>query len=432
MKSFRAWKSEFLNVLRVGWFLALRQIRRSSRWTTALIIFIMVLTFLNLVVVSGLLIGLIVGSYGQYHDSYSGDLLVTAAAGRDYIENSPALVAFLKNNPHVKAVSARYGVMGSVLGTLNDNPGKNERPNQIAVNVRGIDIADEERVTHLSRSVKYGSMLDENQEGYILLGATMIKKYSAYADMNIPGYDFLKDVDVGSRVRVTLTSNDGVPVVKDFTVKGVVKSKVDEVSMSAFVINKELKRMIPINKDQYQGIAVVTDPGYAPALALQAKAFMGDYSVRIQTSEEAIPSFLRDIETTMQILGNALSSFALVVASITVFIVVFINALTKRKFIGIMKGIGINPLSIEISYMFQALFYGIVGSIIGLVMTFGVLKPYFDNNPIDFPFSDGILVVTPLGAGIRVAILLGVTIFAGFIPAQLIVRKNTLDSILGR
>jgi ABC-type antimicrobial peptide transport system permease subunit len=131
-------------------------------------------------------------------------------------------------------------------------------------------------------------------------------------------------------------------------------------------------------------------------------------------------------------LGNALSSIALIVASITIFIVVFINAVTKRKFIGIMKGIGISPLAIEFSYIVQSMFYGLAGSAVGLALTFGFLKPYFDAFPIDFPFSDGILVATVTGSFLRVGILLIVTLVAGYIPAKLIVRKNTLDSILGR
>jgi ABC-type antimicrobial peptide transport system permease subunit len=80
----------------------------------------------------------------------------------------------------------------------------------------------------------------------------------------------------------------------------------------------------------------------------------------------------------------------------------------------------------------QAFFYGAVGSAIGVALTFGLLEPYFTNNPINFPFSDGILVVTVNGTVIRVAILMMVTLLAGFIPAKIIVRKNTLDAILGR
>ena len=136
--------------------------------------------------------------------------------------------------------------------------------------------------------------------------------------------------------------------------------------------------------------------------------------------------------STFSTLGNMLSSIGLAVASITIFIVIFINAVTRRKYIGILKGIGISGSVIEISYIFQSVFYAITGSIVGLVLVYVLLVPLFAAHPIDFPFSDGILVA-PLGETLfRVALLVLTTLIAGYIPARMIVRKNTLDSILGR
>lgn len=421
-----------LRALRVGWFLAFRQIRRSSKGTTTLIVFIMVLTFLNLVVVSGLLLGLISGSFVQFRDSYSGEVIITSETGRDYIEGSPELISFLSNHPRVTTISPRYSVGATILGTLNRLPQKNERANSAGARLVGFDPQREESVTRFSRFVTYGQPLRQGDEGYMLAGANLLKKYSSFADANIPGLNFLEDVDIGSRVRVTIPGPDGSVIAKEFIIKGIVKSKVDEISTRFFITDSELKRLLPVNNQQVQEIAIKTDVAYAPQLVQEIKRFMGSNIARVQTSEEAIPSFLRDIETTMGVLGNALSSIALVVATITIFIVIFINAVTKRKFIGIMKGIGISPMAIQISYILQALFYGIAGSAIGAALTFGFLKPFFDANPIDFPFSDGILVVTPSGAMIRIAILIVVTLLAGYIPAKLIVRRNTLDAILGR
>lgn len=433
MKSFLALKNELTKAARVAWFLAVRQIRRSGKGTTALIIFIMVLTFLNLVVVSGLLVGLMTGAFKQFKESYAGDVIVTAAAGHNYIEHSPELLAFLQTHPEVQALSPRHGVGATVLGTLIDLPKKNERPNQMTARMVGFDPAAEEKLTHFSHFITSGTPLSENDWGKIIIGRNLIKKYSSFADANIPGLDFLENVDVGSRVRVRLAGADGTTVAKDFIVAGIAKSKMDEISARVFILDQELQQLLPVNKEQYQEIAIrLKDASYAPQLVREIKNFLGSYQARVQTAEDAIPSFLRDMETTMGVLGNALSSIALVVAAITVFIVIFINAVTKRKFIGIMKGIGISPLAIKMSYVLQALFYGVVGSAIGLLLTFGVLKPYFDAFPINFPFSDGILVATPLGAAIRVLILLVVTLLAGYVPATIIVRKNTLDSILGR
>jgi len=423
---------EWINGLRVGWFLAVRQIRRASRWTTGLIVFIMVLTFLNLVVVSGLLLGLITGSFAQFREGYSGEIIITSAPSRDHIENSPALVQFLQGHPYVTTVSPRYGANVTILGTLTDLPKKNERKNQTGAFLSGFDPATEMEATRFERFIMKGEMLREGDDGQILIGANLLKKYSSFADANIPGLTLLEDVDVGSKVRVSVPRKDGDPVVKDFTVKGIVKSKLDELATRTFTTDKELKRLLPANKEQYQEIAIRAPRERVPALIAEIERFQDGHASRIQTSEEAIPSFLRNIETTMGVLGNALSSFALVVATITIFIVIYINAVTKRKFIGILKGVGISPLALRLSYVFQAMFYGITGSVIGLAITFGMLKPYFDANPINFPFSDGILVATPEGAAIRIGILLAVTLAAGYIPAAMIVRKNTLDSILGR
>lgn len=432
MKKLNRLRKEYRDAIRVGWFLALRQLRRSGKGITALIIFIMVLTFLNLVVVSGLLSGLISGSFIQYRENYSGEVIVTPDVRRSYIEGSPELVSFLRNHPKVMAITPRYGVGATVLGTLSELPAKDERANQISARITGIDPQEEEAVTHFSRFVVHGKMLDEGEEGYMLIGATLIKKYSSFADANIPGLDLLENVDVGSRVRLIMSSQDGGVISKDFIVKGITKSKIDEVSSRIFISDTEMKRLLPSNKEQLQEIAIKTDEAYAPYLVHDIQNFMGTKSARVQTSDEAIPSFLRDIETTMVMLGNVLSSFALVVATITIFIVVFINAVTKRKFIGIMKGIGIDPRAVQFSYVLQAFFYGICGSVIGTVLTFGFLQPYFAANPIDFPFSDGILVATPSGVLVRVVILIAVTLIAGYVPATIIVRKNTLDAILGR
>lgn len=432
MKFLLEWKRNTINTLRVGWFLALRQIKRSGRGTTTLIIFIMVLTFLNLVVVSGLLLGLISGSFIQFRESYSGEVIVTSAAGQDYIESSPDLISYLQHHPKITAISSRHAIGATILGTLTQLPKKNERPNQISMRVIGINPDQEEPVTHFSRFVRWGAPLQNDEDGYMLIGANLLKKYSSFADANIPGLDLLTDVDVGSRVRMSIKRKDGGIISKEFIIKGIVKSKVDEISTRIFITDAELKRLLPVNQEQVQEIAIRTNYAYAPTLVTEIKSFMGSRAARIQTSDDAIPSFLRDIETTMGVLGNALSSIALVVATITIFIVIFINAVTKRKFIGIMKGIGISPFAIQFSYVLQAFFYAVIGSAIGATITFGLLKPYFTAHPINFPFSDGILVVTPTGAMIRITILIIVTLIAGYVPATIIVRRNTLDAILGR
>jgi ABC-type antimicrobial peptide transport system permease subunit len=84
------------------------------------------------------------------------------------------------------------------------------------------------------------------------------------------------------------------------------------------------------------------------------------------------------------------------------------------------------------AYIIQSLFYAILGTALGTILVFGVIKPYLDRNPINFPFSDGILVATVEGTVTRIVILFIATLIAGYIPARIVVKQNTLDAILGR
>jgi ABC-type antimicrobial peptide transport system permease subunit len=131
-------------------------------------------------------------------------------------------------------------------------------------------------------------------------------------------------------------------------------------------------------------------------------------------------------------LGAFVGGIGLTVASITLFIVIFINAIAREKYIGIMKAIGIKSKIIKSSYVLQSIFYAVIGSALGFLILWLIMIPYFKQNPIDFPFSDGILAVSSSGIIIRIIILILSAIAAGYIPARIIVKKNTIDSLLGR
>ena len=222
-------------------------------------------------------------------------------------------------------------------------------------------------------------------------------------------------------------------VKREMTVKGIVKSKVDEISYRIYFVDSQFRDLIGRNDYNVGEISIRLKNGANPNIIKEAllRAGVGEHA-RVQTFEDAQPKFLQDIKDTFALLGNMISSIGLVVASITIFIVIFINAITRRKFIGILKGVGISGRTIEVSYVFQSFFYALSGSSIGLLILYGFLEPFISAHPINFPFSDGILVAPVSGTVIKILILIFTTVIAGYIPARMIVRKNTLDSILGR
>src|SRR3989344_3997744 len=351
--------------IRIGFFLAFRALRRASLWTTGLIIGVMVLTFLNLVVVSGILVGLLQGAVDAVRTQYTSDVLV------------------------------------------------------------GINPVSEQAVTGIAGSIVEGEFLSPGDYDKVVIGGYLLKQYFP---VETPGFTTLENVRIGTKIRMTVGS-----VVREVTVKGILKSKVDEVSMRAYMVDSQFRSLIGRNDGNVDEIALKLSADATPESVRDALLARGiGERAKVQTYDYAQPKFLKDIIATFNMLGTAFSSIGLVVASITIFIVVFINAITRRKFIGILKGIGITGRAIEISYIFQSVFYALVGSGLGLVLVYGFLVPFVAAHPIDFPFSDGILVAPLDSTFFRVGLLVFSTLIAGYIPARMIIRKNTLDSILGR
>ncbi len=412
--------------LRVGLFLAKRELQRANKWTTTLIVFVMLLTFLNLVVVSGILVGLIQGSLDQNKKFSSGDVIISSFLNRDKVDNSQEVIKIVENLPGLRAYSARYTAGGSLQAGYRDVLLKDEKPNSVAGQVSGIDPQKENGVTNLSSLIVEGAYLEPTDTESIVVGSFWFRKYNKN---EFPGLTtFNEDVKIGSRLLLTINGAS-----KEYTLKGILKSKVSEVDGGMFILDSEFRKLAGRSDYNLNQIAISLKPGTDPVIAKKALLASGvDKDGRVQTSEEAIPQFLDQIKTTFGLLGNAISAIGLVVAAITIFIVIFVNAITRRRYIGILKGIGIAPRAIIISYILQSLLYALIGAIVGSILVFAFLKPFFDANPIDFPFSDGILVATVSGTSIRVAILLLATIVAGYIPARIVIRQNTLSAILGR
>jgi putative ABC transport system permease protein len=410
--------------IRVGFYLALRQLRRASLWTTGLIVFVMLLTFLNLVVVTGILVGLIEGINESYRTQYTGDIILSSLATKNYIEDTPSVIAFLHTLPQVTDMTSRYQTSGVIEANFW-NRVANEKPNATGAQVIGIEPSAEDAFTKLGSHMLEGEYLSDTDYDQVLVGKYLLAKY-AFGEQ--PGLTPLKNVEPGSKVRLTING-----AVREVTVKGVIGSKIDLLAASVFLPATELRTIMGRTDQNVAQIAIHLAPGINPDdfKQLLLNSGIGE-KAKVQTFEDSIPNGVADIKKTFAMLGNGFSSIGLVVAAITIFIVIFINAITRRKFIGILKGIGISGSAIEISYIFQSLFYAIIGSAIGLVVLYGLLVPAVAAHPIDFPFSDGILVAPVPETLVRIALLVFTTIIAGYLPSRMIVRRNTLDSILGR
>ena len=411
--------------LTVAFFLAIANIKRSSKWTTLLIILIMMLTFLNMIVVPGILIGLIDGGNIANRNSYTSDVIMTVKSGKTSIDQSGEIIQTLNNLPAVSRFSARYMQGGTVEGNYVIRRDFQAKADTAGTQVTGINVADEMQLTHIENAVVEGEFLEPTDSGYVVLGANLLRRYSSsFGD----GFDSLDDIYPGDRVKITANGNTA-----EFIVKGILNSKVGDVSIRAFIPNHDFIRLtgrtdLRVNEIAIQHVATVTDDELKNILT----SYGFDKSAKIQTATEAIPQFLDQIRTAFGLLGTVIGSIGIIVASITIFIVIFINAVTRRRYIGILKGIGVSGGSLRFAYILQAVVYAGLGILAASAVIYGLLVPAFLAHPLNFPFSDGILVAPVAGTLKKAILLMVIAALAGFVPSWLIIRKNTLASILGR
>ncbi len=412
--------------IRVGFYLAVRQVRRANKWTTTLIVFVMLLTFLNLVVVTGLLVGIIAGISNQFRVQETGDVIISVLDTKDYIENSPQILAFLHTLKEPQIISARYRVSGTVEANYFSRTDPNEKPNKTGASIVGIDPVTENSFSTLSKYVHEGQYLSPSDYDAVLLGPQLIDRYSFGQQ---PGLTPLKNVYPGTKIRLTINGH-----MREVIVKGILSVPANSpLAARVFMPANEVRQLMGRSDYAVSEIAILLAPGSdAPAFRDFLKRSGIASGAKVRTFEDAIPNGVAEVQNTFAMIGNAIGSIGLAVAAITIFIVIFINAITRRKFIGILKGIGISGEAIEISYIFQSLLYAAIGSALGMGILYGFLVPYVSAHPIVLPISNAIIVAPVDGTLLRIGLLVLTTVIAGYLPSRMIVRKNTLDSILGR
>lgn len=434
----------FFRNVRVGLFLAKRHIRGANKWSTSLIVFVMLLTFLNLVVISGVLEGIVVGSIEGVREKGYGAVYISPREGLSYIERSQSIERALKSDSRVESFAARYQSSVNIISEKEFSNVANERENRkvITSSVYGVDPEIEKQVIGLDKNILEGSYFSKNSNSNeILIGSALLSKYSPFGDF------VLEDVEVGDFVYISFSNRSislqeqttltGTPEnseddYKKYKIIGVFRTKVGELDVSLIMNRNEVRLTVPQPGNNATSIAVrLTDFADADAVRDALKA---DFSknARIETPNEYLGTFLDDIRTVFRTIGNIVGAIGLIVSSITIFIIIFVTATSREKYIGILKAIGLSPNSIKISYILYAMFFAVLGTTIGLILLFVFIAPFFAANPIPFPFSDGVLYVTKEGLFVQISLILISTFFAGLIPASRVIKKPAIDSVRGR
>jgi len=409
----------------VGKFLAIRELKRNNPWSTALIIFVMSLTFFNMVLMGGILIGLADGMMNSFKTYYSSDILIKPASQNVSISQSSMLDSLIRSLPSYQALSKRYTVAAILENENKVKVKETDIGQRVSGTVVGINPSEEDAVTGLSTQIIIGEFLNNYDTEGIVLGKGLLAEYSKGSSTE----SRLEGVIIGSRLKLIIGVSN-----MEVIVKGIIDTGNTTIDNRIFMLESTMRALTNNQSLNINEMAVLLHPN---ADSKEAKGYIVDNfpyntDIIVETADETLPKAISDMKKTFSMLGNIVGVISLIVGAITIFIVIFVNAITRRKYIGIMKGIGISARAIEISYVIQSLFYALSGIIFSSFIIIWFLAPWFELHPLKFPVTEGKLAITTSGLIIRGLILTVTAFISGYVPAKMVTKQNTLDAILGR
>ena len=396
--------------LKVAAFMAVKSIARGNRWVFTLIIAMLALVYLNLVFAPSMLAGVIDTINDKIINTLSGHIMIESKTEEKEMTDVAGLIGEIEAIDGVAAVCARSDVPADI----------SYDGERFLTSIYSVKPDADKQVFNISENLIEGSYLAPGDTNQIMLGVQL-----AGSDMeNLELYSAsLKSVHAGDVVTVDYPAG----LKKQYTVKGIFYVELIQTDLSAFITATEYEIINPLADNTATSIHIRADDGdnLEPVLAQIDTLRDG---IRYRTWDE-VAGILKSMTRTFDDVIRILQVVALIVAAITIFIITYIDLVSKRKQIGIQRAIGITPSSIVLSYVLRAIIYAVVGTLVAVVIFAFIIRPIEARYPFHFPFGD---ILLPLDIAYLVRsmfILLGVSVAAAFLPAWRTIKIKIIDAI---
>jgi len=407
--------------LSTSFFIAYKSVTQGNKSMLVLMIFILSLSFLNMMFVSGVLSGIWQSELGAMRSFVTADVNINPQQKpqvKQFISNQSQLRAQIQTIPGVIATVRHYQLAGS----LSYDRDKNGQYKSVSGVIIGIDPSQEEKVLTADKLMLAGARLSDDDTDNIVLSSAVA---GGYGSIERGGSD-LGGARVGDKVQITY-SND---IQRTYTVKGIY-NEVLGINYT-YISAREAESVLSVS-DSASQIMVKADTTDDRTIA--------DYESRIQTlapnlvirDYTSLLGSVASFEKALDLISGIVSVISVLVAAVTIFVLIYVNAVNKRRQIGILKAIGIKQSIIVNSYIIQSLFYTLCGLSIGAFAVFGLLNPLLLAHPV--PLIVGALnltlAFTSLGVSISILAFIGAGFLAGRIPARLVAKESILTAIWG-
>ncbi len=401
---------------RTALFLASKDIFK-DRKVAGLVVCVLAFSFINLIFFTSFQYGLQNSFEDQLVSTFTSHITIEPKENRKYIEDVQVIEDKLSVIPGVVALSPNLEDAGIQVRFKSKSVGSHlvaATPSRYAA------------VSGVPQKVIAGEFLGDGDTDQVVLGVE-ISGFPEDAGTGKKGFDFGFGIGANVGDRVTISFSNGV--VRDYRVKGIVKTGGFEADFNTFITRKEMESIFPGTANKAQQILVkLSDRRQA---ADYRNIFLAE-GVRedVKTWEDQA-GFIRDISGSVSVIAGVTGGVGIITVAITMAIVIYINTTHKRRLMGVLKAIGATDGVIFRVFIYEAVLFGVFGILVGIALS-QVMAAAFARNPIPVPIGGGVVPdirLELLGVGGVTVLLSG--LLAAYYPSWRAARQPIVASIWG-
>jgi len=259
-----------------------------------------------------------------------------------YIRDPIKIQKVLKKTPRVTGFSPRVLTMGFASSAEDSN----------FVKIYGIDPLLEGTVTTINESIVEGKHLDKNDKYKVYMGKALAGKLN---------------VGLGDKVVIMTKDLEGEMSGFSFRVKGLFRSSSREFDKAnVYITTRDARKILGLKKGVQEIAIRIDNPDNIKLVADSLRSKLNNEDLSVETWKQLSPVLSQSVELSNQYMWimYLIVYIALAFGIINAFLMEIFERV--REF-GIMMSLGMRPSSIFLMIVYEALFLGIFGAIIGLI-----------------------------------------------------------------
>jgi ABC-type lipoprotein release transport system permease subunit len=340
--------------VRAELFLASRDLARNKK-ILAVVILALLLGITNTAVTVGLLRGFEKYFSEDVVDAFVGQVMITPPEGHTFFDNADYVVDKALLLPQVKEVSKQTELVGSLISGAREGLATSLRTE---FHVIVVDAEKEREISVIPRKIKSGDFLS-GESGEIVLGSTLAE------NLDVGVGDYLETEFLGRRIsfRVVGIADTGISLIDEMYAT-IDMADGEKILGSKNVFNRIILKLYD------------KDDATAVKAALLGEGITGS----VQTWDEMM-GFAKDIMDMVSVMLFLVSAVAIIAASISIAVMLYINVLHHTKEIGTLRAMGASKSFIMRLYFSEGLLIGLLGIVAGVLFSSAVIL-YFAANPV--------------------------------------------------